>query len=234
LPTEAGLEAGLKTPDLSRDSIQFSGVNFAYSGRPQTLHDINLTIAPGEIVALTGENGAGKTALLRLLLRFYDADSGSVQLGKKPLKEINIAALRSQIGYVPQRALLFDGTIADNIRFGREHASDAQIEAAIALAQGQEFVADLPQGLDTFIGDNGIRLSGGQRQRIALARALLTDPPMLILDEATSMYDAASEANFVAECSEAMVDRTVLIVTHRPASLKLAQRVLHLKEGRLV
>ncbi len=234
MPAEAGLDEALITPDLSQETIRFNAINFTYPQRPQTLHDINLSIKPGEIIALTGQNGAGKTALLRLLLRFYDADSGIVQIGETALEQINIAALRMQIGYVPQHALLFDGTIADNIRFGRKDTGDAQIEQAIALAQGQEFIANLPQGLDTYIGDNGIRLSGGQRQRIALARALLADPPMLILDEATSMYDAASEADFVSTCSAAMKERTILIITHRPASLALAQRMLHLKDGRLV
>ena len=181
----------------------------------------------GEIVALTGENGVGKSTLVRLLLCFYLPSAGRITLDGDDIAGLQVQALRRQFGYVPQRALLFNGTIADNIAFGQTGAPDAEAMArAVRLAQARDFIASLPDGLDTVVGDNGIRLSGGQRQRIALARALYRDPPIIILDEATSMYDLESEAAFVESCLEALKDRTVIIITHRPASLALADRIV--------
>ena len=139
--------------------------------------------------------------------------------------------MRRQIGLVPQRALLFGGTLRDNIAFGMPGASEAQLRAALRLSQAEEFIAELPHGLDTEIGDHGVRLSGGQRQRVALARALLPDPPILVFDEATAMYDLDSEAAFVAACQTALKGRTVILVTHRPASLSLADRIIVIGGG---
>lgn len=219
--------------DLKTSAITFADISFSYPGRGPTLRDVTFTIAPGETIALVGENGAGKSTIVRLLMRFYDPDEGEIRIGEQALESLNIQGLRAQIGYVPQRALLFDGTIAENISFGRDSTDAAAIEAVAKLAQAWDFISALPDGLDTAIGDDGVRLSGGQRQRIALARALFADPPMLILDEATSMYDAASEAAFVEGCADAMDGRTVIIITHREGSLALADRVLHVADGRL-
>ena len=228
LEPEPGHESG-KRLGRAKGAIAFEGVDFGYPGRPAVLKGLELNIAPGEIVALTGDNGVGKSTLVRLLLRFYSPDAGSITLDGTDIADFQVQDLRRQFGYVPQRALLFNGTIADNIAFGQSsHLHREAIAKAARLAQAEKFIADLPDGLDTEIGDHGVRLSGGQRQRIALARALLCDPPIYILDEATSMYDLESEAAFVESCVDALKDRTVIIITHRPASLALADRVLRL------
>ncbi|TRD11655.1 ABC transporter ATP-binding protein [Erythrobacter insulae] len=226
---ESGHNSGI-TPDRANGRIELQNVHFTYPGRPAVLCGLDLQIQPGEIIALTGDNGVGKSTLVKLLLRFYAPDSGQILLDGQDIGALQIQSLRRQFGYVPQRALLFNGTIADNIAFGQDRHSDDNSAAAIAravrLAQAERFISDLPQGLETEIGDHGIRLSGGQGQRVALARALYRDPPIYILDEATSMYDLDSEAAFVEDCIEALKGRTVIIITHRPASLALADRVL--------
>ena len=209
-----------------RGAVEFRNLSFAYPGRDLVLEGINLAIAPGEIVALTGENGIGKSTLIRLLLRFYEPESGQILLDGQDIADCQVQALRRQFGYVPQRPLLFNGSVRDNIAFGHSCPQDAAIERAARLSGAWSFIGDLPQGLDTEIGDHGVRLSGGQQQRIALARALFRDPPIYILDEATSMYDLDSEAAFVETCIEALKGRTVILITHRPASLALAHRIL--------
>lgn len=213
--------------DRARGAIGFEQVSFGYLGRAKVLDAVNLTIAPGEIVALTGDNGVGKSTMIRLLLRFYDPDSGRITLDGTDIATLQVQALRRQFGYVPQRPLLFNGTIADNIAFGVANPEAGAIERAARLAQAWDFIAQLPRGLRTEIGDNGIRLSGGQQQRLALARALFRDPPIFIFDEATSMYDLEGEAAFVETCIDALKGRTVIIITHRPASLALADRIIH-------
>lgn len=216
-----------------RGAISLRGVSFAYPGRTGTLSDIDLDIAPGEIVALTGENGAGKSTIVNLILRFYTPGQGRITLDGIDITKLELRHLRALIGYVPQRPLLFNGTVRQNIVFGRERISPRQLENAAALAQATDFIAALPVGMETEIGDHGVKLSGGQRQRIALARALLADPPILILDEATSMYDLEAETAFVEACKSALEGRTVILITHRPASLALADRVVNLAGGRI-
>ncbi len=218
--------AATKLLERATGGIAFENVSFAYPGRDPVLRDLNLTIEPGEIVALTGENGIGKSTLIRLLLRFYDPDDGRIALDGTDISELQVQDLRQQFGYVPQRALLFDGTIAENIAFGADETDMAAIERAARLSQAWDFIERLPRGLETEIGDNGIRLSGGQGQRIALARALYRDPPIYIFDEATSMYDIEGEAAFIEACIRSLKDRTVILITHRPASLALADRVI--------
>lgn len=217
--------------ERAQGAIDLEHVGFAYPGRPPVLDNINLSVAPGEIIALTGENGIGKSTLVRLLLRFYDPDDGRITLDGMDIAGIQVQDLRRQFGYVPQRALLFNGSIAENIAFGAEPADPARIERAARLAQAWDFIERLPRGLATEIGDNGIRLSGGQRQRIALARALFRDPPIYIFDEATSMFDLDGETAFVEACIESLKGRTVIIITHRPASLALADRIIHATEA---
>ena len=227
-------EPGYRTPggmQPCRGEIAFRDVWFSYPGRGETLQGFNLNVGAGEIVALTGENGAGKTTIIRLLLGFYLPQKGAVTLDGTDIRQINVQDLRRQIGYVPQRALLFNGTVRENIAYGLEGASDSQIEKAARLAQALIFIEKLPDGFDTIIGDHGVRLSGGQRQRIALARAILKDPPILVLDEATSMYDLAGEAAFVEACKTALTGRTVILITHRPASLALADRIINVELG---
>lgn len=229
LDPEPGHSHGLRL-DRARGAIAFQQVGFSYPGRPPVLTGLNLDIAPGEIVALTGDNGVGKSTLVRLLLRFYEPGAGIITLDGTNAADFQIQDLRRQFGYVPQRALLFNGTIAENIAFGQPaERRDQAVAKAAQLAQAEEFIAALPDGFETQIGDHGVRLSGGQRQRIALARALYRDPPIYILDEATSMYDLDSEAAFVESCVDSLKGRTVIIITHRPASLALADRVLKLR-----
>ncbi len=212
-------------------AIALRGVAFAYPGREEVLGSVDLDIPAGQIVALVGENGAGKTTLVNLLLRFHEPSAGEVRLDGRDIRDIQLQALRRQFGLVPQRPLLFNGTIRANIAFGRDGADDAAIEKAARLAQAHEFITGLASGYDTQIGDQGVRLSGGQRQRIALARALLADPPVLVLDEATSMFDLDGESAFIASCEQALKGRTVILITHRPASLALAERLIRVEGG---
>jgi len=232
-PVEAGYAARGRL-EACRGAISLRGVSFSYAGREGTLREINLDIAPGEIIALTGENGAGKSTIINLVLGLYTPTEGVIAIDGIDIAALELRHLRTLIGYVPQRPLLFNGSVRENIVFGREGVSAERIGHAASLAQASRFINDLPAGFETEIGDHGVKLSGGQRQRIALARALLTDPPILILDEATSMYDLEGEAAFVAQCREALAGRTVIIITHRPASLALADRIVQLDEGRIV
>ncbi|MEO6225485.1 MAG: ABC transporter ATP-binding protein [Sphingomicrobium sp.] len=213
--------------------IQFSEVCFGYPGRPLTLDGVSFTIRPGETVALTGPNGAGKTAILNLLLRFYEPHSGAITIDGTNIADVGLGQLRRGIGLVPQTTLLLNGTIRDNIAFGADKPTPQAIENAARLAQAHNFIAALPEGMDTVIGDRGIRLSGGQRQRIALARALIKDPPIMLFDEATSMFDEEGEAAFIAECASSLSNRTVIIITHRSPTLALADRVFRLDPGSL-
>ena len=227
---EAG-HGGDETMPRAAGRIAFEAVDFAYSGRGPVLRGASLAVAPGEIVALVGENGAGKTTLIKLLLRFYEPGSGRITLDGCDIAGLPVRALRRQIGHVSQHGLLFDGTVRENILFADPGADETALERALDLSQAREFIAGLPRGLDTRIGDEGVRISGGQRQRISLARALLADPPILVLDEATSMYDLESEAAFIEACRGALKGRTVILITHRPASLALADRILMVADG---
>lgn len=214
-------------------AIQFRNIGFAYPERKATLRNLDLDVAAGEIVALTGANGAGKTAMINLLMRFHEPQEGTITLDGQDIRKIALQDLRRQIGLVPQLPILFNGTIRDNIAFGAIAPSDAEIEKAARDGQAFEFIDALPSRMNTVIGDRGVRLSGGQRQRIALSRALIKDPPILIFDEATSMFDEEGEAGFIAACSAALANRTVILVTHRPATLSLASRVFVLERGRV-
>jgi ATP-binding cassette subfamily B protein/subfamily B ATP-binding cassette protein MsbA len=224
---EPGLAGGMAV-GRAAGAIAFEDVSFAYPGRPPVFNGFTLTIAPGEIVALTGPNGVGKSTLVNLLLRYHAPAAGRITLDGADIAALAVRDLRRQFGYVPQRPLLLDGTVRENIAFGIPDAAPAAIERAARAAQAWDFITALPQGLDTRIGDDGVRLSGGQRQRLSLARALLTDPPIYIFDEATSMVDLEGEAAFVEECVRSLAGRTVIIITHRPASLALASRIIAL------
>lgn len=225
LPAEEGYSVKDRALD-TMGAISFEDIHFSYPGRDKVLNGLSLEIAAGEVVALTGENGVGKSTLVRLLLRFYEPQAGRIRLDGKDIRELNVQRLRRQVGYVPQRALLFDGSIKDNITMEAPNALQESIIAAAKLSGADDFVQGLPEGYDTLIGDKGVRLSGGQRQRIALARALFADPPIYVFDEATSMYDMPSEAAFVEACVKSLKGRTIIVITHRPATLALADRVL--------
>ena len=224
-------DAGLTPAAPARGALEFAQVEFAYPGREPTLCSARLSIAAGETIALTGRNGAGKSTMLKLAMRLYPLGGGSIRLDGHDIAGLSLRYLRGQFGYVPQRALLFNGTVRENIAFADPAADGARLERAVRLAQAEQFIAALPQGLDTPIGDHGVRLSGGQGQRIALARALLSQPPVLVLDEATAMFDHEAEAAFVGACKAEFVGRTVIIVTHRPASLALADRIIAVEDG---
>ncbi len=216
-------------------SLTFDGVTFTYPGAQRASHDgLSFHIAPGERVGVVGHSGTGKTTLVRLLLRFYDPDSGTVQTGGKDLRNLSLAALRARFAVVQQDAFLFHGSLADNIGMGRPDADRAEIEAAARAANIHDFATGLPQGYDTQIGEKGVLLSGGQRQRVAIARAVLRDAPILILDEALSAVDAENEAVIQAALDRLTENRTTLVLAHRLSSVVDCDRILVLDQGRLV
>jgi ABC-type multidrug transport system fused ATPase/permease subunit len=209
-------------------------VSFRYPDAPEnTLADISLTVAKGEMVAFVGMSGAGKTTLMDLVPRFHDVLSGRIVLDGHDIRDLSVTSLRALMGIVTQETFLFADSIGYNIAYGRPGASQADIERAARMAQAHEFIVALPDGYATPVGERGVKLSGGQRQRLAIARAFLKDPPILILDEATSDLDAESEFLVQQALGELMKNRTVLVIAHRLATVKHADRVVVVHNGKL-
>ena len=223
-------------PGQARGHIRAEGLTFRYPARPDTpaLADLELDIAPGERVALVGPSGAGKSTLFHLLLRFYDPERGRLTFDGVDLRALDPAELRRHIAVVPQEPVIFATSAAENIRYGTEQATDEQVQAAATAAHADNFIRRLPQGYDTFLGERGVRLSGGERQRIAIARAILRDPALLLLDEATSALDAESERLVQDALEHLMADRTSIVIAHRLATVREADRILVLDQGRIV
>jgi ATP-binding cassette subfamily B protein len=222
-------------PLPARGEVTLEAVGFRYPTRPEppALGGVDLCVRAGETVALVGPSGAGKSTLINLLLRFYDPDEGRIRLDGVDLRDAEPAQLRRRMALVAQEPVLFTGTVADNIRFGDPAAGSAAIDRAAAAAHCEGFVAALPQGMSTHIGPRGVQLSGGQRQRIAIARAILRDPALLLLDEATSSLDAESERHVQAALTRLMADRSSLVIAHRLATVRNADRIAVLEQGRV-
>jgi ATP-binding cassette, subfamily B, bacterial MsbA len=214
--------------------VEFRNVSFAYSPGIPVLEDITFTMTPGEVVALVGPTGSGKTTIAALIPRFYDPRSGSVKIDGIDIRDCVVKELRDQIGIVPQETILFAGTIRENIAYGRMDASEEEVIAAARMANAWEFIERLPEGLDTLVGERGTRLSGGQRQRIAIARAVLRNPRILILDEATSSLDATSEALVQDAMRKLVQARTTLVIAHRLSTIRHAHTILVVKDGHIV
>jgi len=228
-------DAGRQTIRRARGELAFEHVAFRYGeGKEKVLDGINFRVKPGEVIALVGRSGSGKSTLASLLPRFYDVSEGQILLDGRDIREFPLQLLRDQISLVSQHITLFNDTIANNIAYGRLEGADRQaIVAAAEAAHAMDFIRELPEGLETMVGENGVLLSGGQRQRLAIARALLKDSPILILDEATSALDSESERHIQAALEEVMQNRTTLVIAHRLSTIENADRIMVMQKGRV-
>jgi ABC-type multidrug transport system fused ATPase/permease subunit len=217
-----------------RGLVEFRGVSFGYRDGVSVLSDINLTARAGERIALVGPSGAGKSSLLKLLLRFYDVKAGRLLIDGHDVRDLPLAFLRSQIGLVQQEPFLFNGTVRENILYSDRGADHGRVEAAARAARAHEFIMELPDGYDTWIGERGVKLSVGQKQRLSIARVLLKDPPIVIFDEATSNIDTENEQKIREAIHELTAGRTTFIIAHRLATLHDVDRIVVVERGRIV
>jgi subfamily B ATP-binding cassette protein MsbA len=220
-----------------RERVRFENVTFSYTGangsEPEILHNVNLETRAGEVVAVVGSSGAGKTTLVNLIPRFFDVTAGAIKIDGHDIRDVTLASLRAQIGVVTQETILFNDTVRNNIAYGQPHVTEESVIEASKTALAHDFILRLPEGYDTMIGERGLRLSGGERQRIAIARALLKNAPILILDEATSALDTESEALVQGALQNLISGRTVFVIAHRLTTVRHADRIVVLEGGKI-
>jgi len=232
-PTVVEKPGAIELPHVT-GKVEYRNINFAYNSETPILQNMSLLVLPGEMIALVGASGAGKTTLVNLLPRFYDPQAGQILIDGIDIQDVTLNTLRRQIGIVPQETILFSGTIAQNIAFGQSYYELKDVQKAAEIANAHQFISQFPDGYQTWVGERGVNLSGGQKQRIAIARAVLLNPRILILDEATSALDSESEGLVQEALERLMRDRTVFIIAHRLATVRRADRILVLEKGRIV
>jgi ABC-type multidrug transport system fused ATPase/permease subunit len=232
-PLEVAEKPGAVALGRLEGRLELDAVWFAYGQHPPLLRDIRVAVAPGQTLALVGPSGSGKTTLINLIPRFYDVSRGAVRVDGHDVRDVALESLRSQIGMVMQETFLFNRTVAENIRYGRPEASPADVEAAARAANAHDFIAQMPEGYDTVVGERGVRLSGGQRQRLAIARAILVDPRILILDEATSSVDTRTDYLIRQALDTLMEGRTTIVIAHRLATVQRAHQILVMEGGQI-
>ena len=220
-------------PEVS-GKVEFQNVSFTYDDKGNVITDLSFSVKPGEVIAIVGPSGAGKSTIANLLPRFYDVNKGDIKIDGHSVREVTLDSLREQVGIVPQETMLFNGSVYNNILYGRLDATKEEIEAAAKAANAHDFIMQLTDGYETKLGDRGVNLSGGQRQRIAIARAILKNPRILILDEATSALDTESERVVQEALDRLMVGRTSFVIAHRLSTVKNADKILVLEKGNLV
>lgn len=233
-PIEIASPAAPKTFPVEVPEIRYEKVHYAYPDRPAVLSDFSLTLPAGKVTALVGHTGAGKTTLANLLLRYYDTSAGRVTIGGVDVRDFDLSTLRREIGLVAQEPFLFNGTVADNLRLARPEATDTEVIAALQAAAAWEFVQALPEGLETEIGERGVRLSQGEKQRLTIARVILRDPPLVILDEATASVDTLTEHAIQQALAHLVKERTTLVIAHRLSTVRRADQIVVLSHGRIV